>query len=1072
MLEVKNLTKVYYPKKGVPVTALSGISLAFEETGMVFVLGKSGSGKSTFLNLVGGLDTITSGDVVIKGKSSANFTQGDFDSYRNTFIGFIFQEYNILNEFSVGKNIALALELQGKRSDPAAVDAILAEVDLAGYANRKPNELSGGQKQRVAIARALVKNPEIIMADEPTGALDSNTGKQVFETLQKLSKTKLVIIVSHDRDYAEFYGDRVIEFADGRVISDIKKYKAGSRAIGEGVSVIDEKILHVKSGHKFSEPEKQAVLDFLEDAPSDLILSKDGKSNADFRRLARIDAQGNKESFEATSEKNQKLRAYNPADLKLIRSRLPIRHSLKIASSSLKVKPFRLFLTILLSAVAFGLFGLSDTMGAYNKYDATINSMRMVDVDYVAFAKGTGIRSEYDNSSWINNDVFMSEAEFETIKAKFPGAEFDTIYAAGSGYYGSNISFSPNIYSDPNNYKGVTQNYTQGFSGIMEVDPAAVKGNAGSQQTFRGFPIIGKFPEADDEIMIPSYAVETFKKYGYTAPVQSGQPQKTAISNENDMLGKELTLGDKKYKIVGVLKTGFDMSRYEPLEDAYSFDIGIYFLMQELQSVSQYSYHGALYVNKGYAALVAPTSKYIQSGRGSYDSLVFEKEHYQFSMDYLASNSMLGKNGLTAYFKTSGKTAISGSEILVSFRTACVMFNKYNYLDELQNDPELSERIYDKLNQKAMTVYDQAKFLTAYYQFFYNFFVKGRGDALYADISSPADVPAWLLAHNDAGTLSGWFRRDYYYPEEMTESEVLAAAYLQMLQSYGLNLNYPGGIDYYAAYQSELIAEALPKFMAEVFPAGGITVSEPQWYGSSGGHKTYSIVGIAYDDTPEGAYFNQSDAAVVADELYESFLARAPGNIVAAVTKLPDSKSLQMSMIRYSYLEQDIGKDNWGNTQIMRFRIMNSVTSMLENINSIIEMLAPIFLYIGIGFAVFASLLLMNFIIISISYKKREIGILRAIGARSTDVFGIFFLESLIIALIAFIIAAVGCGILAYWISGMLVSDLGFYIQLLYFSIRQVALILGVSVAVAFIASFLPVFNTARKKPIEAIRTA
>ena len=137
-------------------------------------------------------------------------------------MGFIFQEYNILDEFTVGANIGLALELQGKRADDGEINRILHEVDLDGYGSRRPNELSGGQKQRVAIARALVKNPEIIMADEPTGALDSNTGKQVFDTLKRLSCDKLVIIVSHDRDFSEKYADRIIELADGHVISDIE----------------------------------------------------------------------------------------------------------------------------------------------------------------------------------------------------------------------------------------------------------------------------------------------------------------------------------------------------------------------------------------------------------------------------------------------------------------------------------------------------------------------------------------------------------------------------------------------------------------------------------------------------------------------------------------------------------------------------------------------------------------------------------------------------------------------------------------------------------------------------------
>ena len=223
MLEVKDLVKSYSAKGGVTVKALDGVSVKFPEKGMVFLLGKSGSGKSTLLNVAGGLDRPDSGEVIVKGRSSKDFSPSDFDSYRNTFVGFVFQEYNILNEFTVEQNIALALQLQNKRNDKHAVEDLLEKVDLKGLGKRKPNTLSGGQKQRVAIARALIKEPEIIMADEPTGALDSTTGKQVLETLKKLSETKLVIVVSHDREFAELYGDRIIELKDGKIISDVSK---------------------------------------------------------------------------------------------------------------------------------------------------------------------------------------------------------------------------------------------------------------------------------------------------------------------------------------------------------------------------------------------------------------------------------------------------------------------------------------------------------------------------------------------------------------------------------------------------------------------------------------------------------------------------------------------------------------------------------------------------------------------------------------------------------------------------------------------------------------------------------
>jgi ABC-type lipoprotein export system ATPase subunit len=227
MLEVKNLKKTYHTKKGSCHTALNGVSLRFEDKGMVFILGKSGSGKSTFLNVVSGLDSFDSGEILICGKSTADFSQRDYDAYRNTYMGFIFQEYNILNEFTVKENIALALELQDRSVSDKDIEQMLTVVGLEGLGERKPNELSGGQKQRVAIARALIKDPEIIFADEPTGNLDTASGVQVFETLKELSKTKLIIFVSHDRESAFKYGDRIIELSDGKVVTDLSANKNG-----------------------------------------------------------------------------------------------------------------------------------------------------------------------------------------------------------------------------------------------------------------------------------------------------------------------------------------------------------------------------------------------------------------------------------------------------------------------------------------------------------------------------------------------------------------------------------------------------------------------------------------------------------------------------------------------------------------------------------------------------------------------------------------------------------------------------------------------------------------------------
>lgn len=225
MLRVKNLEKVYESRKGVRVQALKGISLDFPERGLVFILGKSGSGKSTLLNLLGGLDRPTSGEIIVAGRSSKDFSNKDFDGYRNNSVGFVFQEYNLIDNYNAGSNIALALELQGKKATREEVDAILRDLDLVNddgstLYDRRINELSGGQKQRIAIARALIKDPQIILADEPTGALDSETGTELYKLLKRLSANRLIIVVSHDVESAKKYGDRIIELKDGAVIAD------------------------------------------------------------------------------------------------------------------------------------------------------------------------------------------------------------------------------------------------------------------------------------------------------------------------------------------------------------------------------------------------------------------------------------------------------------------------------------------------------------------------------------------------------------------------------------------------------------------------------------------------------------------------------------------------------------------------------------------------------------------------------------------------------------------------------------------------------------------------------------
>ena len=221
MLEIRNIVK-NYETGSETVHALKGVSIAFRESELVSILGQSGCGKTTLLNIIGGLDQYTSGDLIINGQSTKQYKSADWDIYRNHSVGFIFQSYNLIPHQSVLSNVELALTLSGvsKAERRRRAKEALEKVGLANQLNKRPNQMSGGQMQRVAIARALVNDPDILLADEPTGALDSETSIQIMELVKEIAKDRLVIMVTHNPELAEKYSTRIVKLLDGRIVGD------------------------------------------------------------------------------------------------------------------------------------------------------------------------------------------------------------------------------------------------------------------------------------------------------------------------------------------------------------------------------------------------------------------------------------------------------------------------------------------------------------------------------------------------------------------------------------------------------------------------------------------------------------------------------------------------------------------------------------------------------------------------------------------------------------------------------------------------------------------------------------
>ena len=938
MIEVKKLSKTYKTKKGVQVKALDNVNISFEEKGLVFILGKSGSGKSTLLNMIGGLDSFDNGEIVVKGKSSKDFSRSDFDSYRNTFIGFIFQEYNILNEFTVGANIALAMELQGRKSSNDQLSKILKEVDLEGFGTRKPNELSGGQKQRVAIARALIKNPEIILADEPTGALDSNSGIQVFDTLKRLSKDKLVIVVSHDREFAQLYGDRVIELADGRIISDIKKIVSKPKSISDGISMVDENIIHIHQGYILSESDMELIKEYIKNnSNNDTFISLDKKTNSEIKKVARIDESGQRENFIDVTNDNITIPKYDESAFKLIKSKLPLKNSLKMAFSSLRKKPFRLLITVLLATVAFTLFGLANTMSSFDKVESNVDSIIDTKVDYISFVKEKNyIYSDYD----FTNKVMLSDNDIKTIETKYPENNFAKLYSPIT----SSLNLNKNIFNrELLSSDGESPYYCTILSGITTV--------SGKYVDDMGYGLQGNLPNKENEIAITKFTAQTFITAGYAsedAIDRNDIKNKTEIKSEKDLIGKKLTLnlglGEKEYLVTGIVDTKFDTTRYEILKDnkGDKSGIGYYMLYSEMNEVCNNNLNIALFVSKDTFNKSLENNKEISFYQDN-SYLSFKSKEDIFSVDYL----------------------LKSKDVNEKYKSQIVM---------------LKDKKIEELEENEIII--PISFLANLNTEFENIFASEDKDTVLNTIKDKED--------------------------EISKNLFSLLVY-----------------EYHGETQGEI-------------------------------NIPLKIAGI-YLNNNENSKFT----AIVNEALVNKINIDTSGIYKSIVGKMPKERNEIKDIVKYSY-EYDENNS--------RYCLSNSITDSIRTISSVINGARQVLLYIGIGFAIFAGIMLMNFIATSITNKKREIGILRAVGARGNDVFGIFFNESIIIAIINWIVSVIVSGSAVYFINTAFRTKYNFLVTILHFGILQILLMLGLSLIVAFVASFIPVYRVSIKKPIEAIR--
>ena len=1165
MLEVKNLVKHYSTKGGVLVKALDDISVQFPETGMVFLLGRSGSGKSTLLNVAGGLDQPDSGEIIVKGRSSKDFTQADFDSYRNTYVGFVFQEYNILNEFTVEQNIALALQLQSKPNDKKAVNELLKQVDLEGLGRRKPNTLSGGQKQRVAIARALIKNPEIIFADEPTGALDSNTGRQVLDTLKKLSETKLVVVVSHDREFAEFYGDRIIELKDGKVISDVSKGVASPEQLSQNVQIVSDDTISIRNTENVTEADVKRILTILKKNKSEAIITAGKRELPEVKRACRISEDGNRKFF--TQTKQVDIKEYDGSKTKFIKSRLPISHAVKMGASGLKTKPIRLIFTILLSVISFVLFGVVSTFMLYDSNYSVSEALKQANYPSITVGKDYIVTSQQYQVDNITGDEKLDYEYDITYKTRFGEQELKDKNASANGVYAGIFNFtsgtsdisstdintllyvgtnpiSPNVKTKLTDYYPVKTVF-----GFTDCGEAYMRNN--------GFTFIGtgRYPTAVNEIAIPEYIANMYV-----------DTEGSGLTTASDLVGRELKFVDSvipskdKFTIVGVYKVGEIPSKYDELKDSTSSQLSVTekeTLKSSLRDYLEGSFNTIIFVSDGFydtykdKIVITQSVSYINSfyTRG----LTFNREEINGDFEEWWGDNVYIERTVKDYSNYVKLYDLDGN--VLDNETFTISDNQV-YIAKSIVDDELRDKLRESLQKlTALSRYDkEAKeyfsanatsialnlfTMTDFTEIIetVNYWSKILKEKeylfnVYDRIDSFADIPQDVKDAGDkilscvrggmlGGILGGNFGGSL---DNINTVDDLTDTDWQVLRTWvnnNLKTLYPQV--YYYDYALEMYNNLGEKVfeLDNLFPEG-IGLFDVIEYGmrnNTASDQNFQIVkGLLLNGTYRETMGHDiieddqrflPDLKIDIDKIYYKNYQQLSGSLQVvgyfeiegyshgASYLVANSFRIQYSELydaeeeytwKYveitDYVEPEDVKYNYiirltDNSQeqiaqalesdpAVSLYLTNQIYNEMQFFVELISSLQKIFLVAGIVLGIFAGLMLLNFISVSITAKRKDIGILRAVGARGSDVFKIFFAEAFIIAFICFILASVG----AYFVCDILNNSMGAVVnmKLLHFQPVNVLMILLVSFGISIVATYFPVKLAANKSPVESIR--
>lgn len=1040
MLILNNIVKDYAVKDNKPVHALKNVSLVFEDTGFVSILGPSGCGKTTLLNIIGGLDKYTSGDVIINGQSTKDYNDQDWDAYRNREIGIVFQSYNLIPHLSVKANVELAMTLSGtskKERDEKALKA-LEMVGLKEQVNKKPNQLSGGQMQRVALARALVNEPNIILADEPTGALDSVTSVQVMDILKEISKTKSVIIVTHNEKLALEYSDRIIRVSDGVVVSDSKM------KLEEEKDEIENEIIKEKS---------QAD-----------IRPKAVEKPSLFQRI---------KAFFSKKDKHTSM-SYPTA--------------LGISGKNLLTKKGKTIITAI--AASFGIIGVGLVLALSNGFTSYVNRMEQETMSQFpmtiekygysfdnyssdgleAYPEDEVVHVIEPNTSILhNNNINKDFVQYlNGINAEEEIAQVRYNYSIGMNVISRYGTSSNYVYSAINTSQ---QSYTESMASSMLGGGSSWKELPASQaQILEQYDILaGSYPDESQNLVTDSDGKPDQDVFNLVLVVDSRNSLST-----NTMLALGLDPIEKDYSFSDLIGTEF---KYIP-SDAYYGDAidkselddngnqvsvttpGFYFkdnvtITQIMNLMNEMSLEGSDFdMSELFDLFDLPTSEEMLAAISDPDvsaSLLSLTQYLDTSMlatimSKLQSDEEITASDLQALLSPLAEDEDKRAEFGVALR---------DFIRALRAAPSLSDHFNKQLKYYEEPSGDQARLAALY-----------NGTA--GNKTRTLRISA-ILRQKDTTSL-GLLSSGIYYPKTLTYQTFYDNSQSEIAQEFKNHiLLAPGEVDYadvFSQAASDILSGAsLESLLGEVFADFSIqtynVINNANPFTTSQAVSDYMNVRLELgsDFNPDAILSSGGDIDFLDSQLYADF--------VSNITIYPVDYDAKQKVVDYLNA-YNVGKAEAD--QIIYTDVGQTATDIVGQIVSVISAVLIAFASISL---VVSSVMIAILIYSSVVERTKEIGVLRSIGARKKDVSRLFKAEAVIIGLLSGLIGV----IFTYLISLPISAILNFIFpevalgQICFLNPWHALLLVAISAVLTYIASLIPSRIAARKDPVTCLRT-